>query len=148
MGYSVLLCPSVTGTVLLSKCHQHCSPVQVSPALFSCVQVSPALFSCPSGTSTVLLCPSVTSTVLLRLAWCSRLTFVSLWAELMLRGCAMAQAVGPRPVTTEACVRSQACLCGICGRYSGTVKCSLLQFSPVRVIPAMFHTHSFTTDAM
>jgi hypothetical protein len=55
---------------------------------------------------------------------------------------AMAQAVGRRPFTAQALVRSQTSPHGICGGQSGTgtVFLRVLRFSPVSIVPPMLYT--------
>jgi len=57
----------------------------------------------------------------------------------------MAPAVSCWPLTVEARVHSQASLCGICDRQSGTgtqAFLRVLRFSSLSIIPTKFHTYS------
>ena len=85
---------------------------------------------------------AVEITVEVRTAYTHALFFFSR----LIRSRAMPQAVSRRPVATEAWVQSQAILCGIFGGHITLEQgfLQILRFSPVTIIPPMFHTHSLT----
>ena len=61
--------------------------------------------------------------------------------------CALVWAVGSRPVTTKARVRSQALTCEICGKQMamGRVFLRQFQFFRIDIIPPMLRTHAALT---
>jgi hypothetical protein len=73
-----------------------------------------------------------------------RTFYLPFWIYHMPADRSMAQEVSRRPLTSEARVRSQFSLCGICGGQSGTgtgLSSSTSLFS-VSIIPPSLHTHS------